>query len=68
MLPGSPVNRCYGKLNVMFKNYNKGLENLVMHIPEKYPGAVDVYGVVYDDIVQRFRAIPTHYSNFSSSF
>ncbi|KAL5761120.1 hypothetical protein ACOSQ2_019958 [Xanthoceras sorbifolium] len=60
MLPGAPVDRCYGKLNVMVKKYNKGLENLVMDIPVKYPGAVAVYGASYD-LVQKFRANPTRY-------
>ena len=60
LLPGAPVDRCYGKLNVMVKNYNKGLQNLVNIVPVKYPGAVAVYGAVYD-IVQRYRAIPTRH-------
>ncbi|XP_037495696.1 GDSL esterase/lipase 6 isoform X2 [Jatropha curcas] len=60
LLPGSPINKCYGKMNVMVKKYNKGLEMLVKEMASKYPGAIGVYGAVYD-VVQRFRAIPTRY-------
>ncbi|OMO51669.1 Lipase, GDSL [Corchorus capsularis] len=62
LVPSAPItnNRCFGKMNVMVKKYNKGLENLVNDIPSRYPGAVGVYGAVYD-IVQRFRAIPSRY-------
>ncbi|KAM7276247.1 hypothetical protein ACFE04_018113 [Oxalis oulophora] len=59
-LLGAPTNKCFGKMNVMVKNYNKGLENLVSGIPTKYPGAIGVFGDVYR-LVQRFRAIPTRY-------
>ncbi|PON57986.1 Lipase [Trema orientale] len=59
-LLGGPANKCYGKMNKMVKDYNKGLESLVNDIPVKYPGAVGVYGAVYD-VVQRFRSIPTRY-------
>ncbi|ESR61552.1 hypothetical protein CICLE_v10018082mg [Citrus x clementina] len=60
LLPGAPVDRCYGKMNVMVKNYNKGLESLVQNVPTKYPGAVAVFGGVYN-LVQRLRANPTRY-------
>lgn len=60
LLPNAPVTKCFGKMNKMVKNYNKGLQSLVKDIPIKYPGAVGVYGAVYD-IVQRFRTIPTRY-------
>ncbi|KAL7001048.1 GDSL esterase/lipase 6 [Sarracenia purpurea var. burkii] len=60
LLPGAPVDRCFGKLNKMVKNYNQGLENLVKNVAVKYPGAVGVYGVVYQT-VQLFRAMPTRY-------
>ncbi|CAI9096074.1 OLC1v1032143C2 [Oldenlandia corymbosa var. corymbosa] len=60
LLPGAPVNRCYGKMNKMVKNYNMGLENIVKAIPTKYPGAIAVYGEVYRT-VQIFRANPTQY-------
>ncbi|XVE50081.1 hypothetical protein DITRI_Ditri01bG0132600 [Diplodiscus trichospermus] len=60
LLPGAPTNRCYGKMNAMVKKYNKGLESLVNDIPIRHPGAIGVYGAVYD-VVQRFRAIPTRY-------
>ncbi|KAK9276360.1 hypothetical protein L1049_005892 [Liquidambar formosana] len=68
LLPNAPVDRCFGKMNRMVKNYNMGLESLVKDMPIRYPGAVGVYGAVYD-IVQRFRAIPTRYgfSNTSSA-
>ncbi|XP_015895532.3 GDSL esterase/lipase 6 [Ziziphus jujuba] len=60
ILPGAPIDRCYGKMNVMVKNYNKGLENLTNHIPIKYPHAIGVYGAVYN-IFQQFRATPKPY-------
>ncbi|KAJ6429841.1 hypothetical protein OIU84_021277 [Salix udensis] len=60
LLPGAPVDKCFGKMNLMVKNYNKGLESLVDDMPIKYPGAAGVFGAVYD-IVQRFRAIPAQY-------
>ncbi|KAJ4709801.1 GDSL esterase/lipase [Melia azedarach] len=60
LLPGAPLDRCFGKMNIMVKNYNKGLESLVQEIPTKYPGAVAAYGGVYD-LVQKFRATPTRY-------
>ncbi|GAV83423.1 Lipase_GDSL domain-containing protein [Cephalotus follicularis] len=60
LLPGAPVDRCYEKMNVMVQNYNNGLESLVKDIPIKHPGAVAVFGAVYD-IVQRFRTIPIRY-------
>ncbi|KAH7840745.1 hypothetical protein Vadar_021052 [Vaccinium darrowii] len=68
LLPGAPVDRCFGKMDKMVKSYNQGLENLVKSIPSKYPGAVGVYGAVYD-IVQLFRAIPQRYGflNVSSA-
>lgn len=61
-LPGAPVESCYGKMNVMAESYNKGLESLVNDVARKYPGAVAVYGDVYD-LVQRFRAFPSRYGN-----
>jgi hypothetical protein len=64
-LPGAPVDKCFGKMNLMVKKYNKGLESLVNDMPIKYPGAVGVFGAVYD-IVQRFRAIPAQYRNSSA--
>lgn len=63
LLPGAPIDRCFGKMNLMVKKYNKGLQSLVNDMPIKYPRVVGVYGAIYD-IVQRFRAIPTHYRNF----
>ena len=60
LLLGAPTNRCYGKMNVMVKKYNKGLESLVNDIPIRHPGAIGAYGAVYD-AVQRFRAIPSRY-------
>lgn len=62
-LLGGPANKCYGKMNKMVKEYNKGLESLVNDIPIKYPGMVGAYGAVYD-VVQRFRAIPTRYGMY----
>ncbi|EEF30148.1 GDSL esterase/lipase 6 [Ricinus communis] len=60
LLPDAPVSKCYGKMNVMVKKYNKGLENMAKSLPIKYPGVIGVYGAVYD-LVQRFRTIPTQY-------
>ncbi|XVF44878.1 hypothetical protein PTKIN_Ptkin02bG0158700 [Pterospermum kingtungense] len=60
LLPAAPLNRCYGKINVMVKKYNKALERLVNNIPLTHPGAVAVYGAVYD-MVQHFRALPNRY-------
>lgn len=60
LLPAAPINRCYGKMNAMVKKYNKGLESLVNDIPSRHPGAIGVYGAVYDT-VQHIRAAPTGY-------
>ncbi|CAL5421701.1 unnamed protein product [Camellia sinensis] len=68
VLPSAPVDRCFGKMNKMVKNYNQGLENLVKNVHIKYPGVAGVYGAVYD-IVQLFRAMPMRYGilNVSSA-
>ncbi|KAG8475443.1 hypothetical protein CXB51_032205 [Gossypium anomalum] len=68
LLPAAPFNRCYGRMNAMVKKYNKGLESLVNDIPTRHPGAIGVYGAVYDT-VQHIRAAPTRYgfSNVSSA-
>ncbi|MBA0701639.1 hypothetical protein Goari_020333, partial [Gossypium aridum] len=68
LLPAAPIKRCYGKMNAMVKKYNKGLESLVNDIPTRHPGAIGVYGAVYDT-VQHLRAAPTRYgfSNVSSA-
>ncbi|KAK6790699.1 hypothetical protein RDI58_009780 [Solanum bulbocastanum] len=60
LLPGAPIDKCYGKMNKMVKNYNMGLESLVKIIPTKYPGSFAVYGDVYK-IVQIFKANPKRY-------
>ncbi|KAJ7943057.1 GDSL esterase/lipase [Quillaja saponaria] len=60
LVPGAPLGRCYGKMNVLVKIYNMGLENLVNEILTKYPGAIGVYGAVYK-LVQQFRADPKRY-------
>ncbi|KAF2310856.1 hypothetical protein GH714_017685 [Hevea brasiliensis] len=59
-VPNAPVEKCFGRMNVMVKKYNEGLESLVKDIPVRYPGAVGVYGAVYD-AVQRYRATPARY-------
>lgn len=64
LLPKAPVDKCFGRMNVMVKKYNKGLESLVREMPIRYPGAVAVYGAVYD-AVQRYRAIPARYGESS---
>ncbi|TYI51273.1 hypothetical protein E1A91_D12G164200v1, partial [Gossypium mustelinum] len=68
LLPAAPIKRCYGKMNAMVKKYNKRLESLVNDIPTRHPGAIGVYGAVYDT-VQHLRAAPTRYgfSNVSSA-
>lgn len=63
MLPNAPIDQCYEKMNMMVRNYNKGLESLVKDIPIKYPGVIGVYGAVYD-IVKPYRAFPAHYGNY----
>ncbi|XP_015170295.1 GDSL esterase/lipase 6-like [Solanum tuberosum] len=60
LLPSAPIDKCYGKMNRMVKNYNVGLENLVKRIPIKYPSSFAVYGAVYKT-VQNFRANPQSY-------
>ncbi|KAJ4821888.1 GDSL esterase/lipase 6 [Turnera subulata] len=60
LLPDAPTNQCFEKMNLMVQKYNKGLESLVTSIPVKYPGAVGVYGAVYD-IVRRFQSVPARY-------
>lgn len=62
LLPGAPVNKCYGKMNKMVKNYNVGLESFAKKIPTKYPGSFAVYGAMYKT-VQIFRANPARYGN-----
>lgn len=57
LIPGAPVNRCFGKMNRMAKNYNKGVENVAMNISKKYPGSVGVFGSVYS-IFQLYRTTP----------
>ncbi|GMH15188.1 hypothetical protein Nepgr_017029 [Nepenthes gracilis] len=60
LLPRAPLHKCFGRMNKMVKDFNSGLEDIVMDFPNKYPGAVGVYGAVYD-VVQLFRAIPARY-------
>ncbi|KAF2310854.1 hypothetical protein GH714_017655 [Hevea brasiliensis] len=55
-LLNAPVEKCFGRMNVMVKKYNEGLESLVKDISVRYPGAVG-------DAVQRYRAIPARYGN-----
>lgn len=67
VLPGAPIDKCYGKMNKMVKNYNVRLESLVKRIPIKYPGTFAVYGAVYKT-VQNFRDNPKDYGNFLHFF
>ncbi|CAM8879648.1 unnamed protein product [Rhodiola kirilowii] len=60
LLPGAPIKKCFGKMNKMVKDYNKGLEALVNAMPVNYPGIVGVYGDVYLT-TQKLRAMPTTY-------
>lgn len=64
VLLGGPANRCFGKMNKMVKDYNKGLEGLVNEvIPLKYKGMIGVYGAMYD-LVRLFQAMPTRYGTY----
>lgn len=74
LIPATPVNRCFGKMNRMAKNYNKGVENIARNIPKKYPGSVGVFGSVYS-IFQLYRTTPSshgkshsHRFSFSANF
>ncbi|XP_060184805.1 GDSL esterase/lipase 6-like isoform X1 [Lycium barbarum] len=60
LLPGAPVNKCYGKMNKMVKSYNMRLDIFVKTIPIKYPGSFALYGDVYKP-AQIFRANPKRY-------
>ncbi|PWA59366.1 Lipase, GDSL [Artemisia annua] len=60
IIRGAPTDRCMGRMNLMAKQYNEGLELFIKSIPTKYPGAIGVYAVVYNT-VQKFRANPKHY-------
>ncbi|KAK3040760.1 hypothetical protein RJ639_029282 [Escallonia herrerae] len=57
LLPDASVDRCFGKMNRMVKSFNEGLESLALDILKMYPGAIGVYGSVYN-VVQLFRAMP----------
>ena len=60
LLPEAPLNKCFGKMNTMIKEYNIALEKLVGDLPVKFPGIRGVYGAVYT-LVQQFRATPERY-------
>ncbi|KAL0731569.1 hypothetical protein Bca4012_027663 [Brassica carinata] len=60
LLPNAPTNKCFGKMNVMAKKYNRRLEEIVKIIPTKYPGAIAVFGAVYG-ITHRFQTYPARY-------
>uniref|UniRef100_A0A7N0VFE2 GDSL esterase/lipase 6 n=1 Tax=Kalanchoe fedtschenkoi TaxID=63787 RepID=A0A7N0VFE2_KALFE len=60
LLPVAPLNRCFGRMNKMVKDYNLGLEALVTALPHHYPGIVGVFGDVYRT-TQRVRASPATY-------
>lgn len=66
LLPNPPIDHCHDELNQMVRTYNLGLESMIKDLPMTYPGAVGVYGAVYD-IIQLFRAIPNHYGKYSYS-
>ncbi|KVI05407.1 Lipase, GDSL, partial [Cynara cardunculus var. scolymus] len=55
LLPGASPEKCFSRLNKMVRYYNVGLEHLAYTIPIRYPGAVGVYGAVYNTI-EDFRA------------
>ncbi|GKD29084.1 GDSL esterase/lipase 6 [Tanacetum coccineum] len=61
IIQGAPTDRCMGRMNLMAKQYNEGLELFIKSIPTKYPGAIGVNAVVYNS-VQKFRANPKRYS------
>jgi len=60
LLPEAPLNKCFGKMNRMIKEYNIALEKLVSDLPVKFPGLRGVYGAVYT-MVQQFRGTPKRY-------
>ncbi|GAB4840362.1 GDSL esterase/lipase 6 [Ancistrocladus abbreviatus] len=60
LLPNAPLHKCLGKMNRMVKDYNSGLEGIVKDFPAKHPGAIAVYGAVYD-IVKMFRSTPARF-------
>lgn len=60
LLPGAPTAKCFGRMNRMVKDYNTALRNLVRSLPENHPGAVAVFGSVYETI-QIFRSNPSRY-------
>ncbi|KAI4357704.1 hypothetical protein L6164_001638 [Bauhinia variegata] len=60
LLRGAPINRCFGKMNVMVKKYNMGLETMLKDYPRVYRPTVVAYGAVYK-IVQELRSVPNQY-------
>lgn len=60
LLPNAPIDKCFGKMNVMAKKFNRVLEDIVNIIPTKYPGAIAVFGAVYG-ITHRFQTSPARY-------
>ncbi|CAN8235602.1 unnamed protein product [Cochlearia groenlandica] len=60
LLPNAPTHKCFGKMNVMAKMYNRKLEDIVNIVPFKYPGAVAVFGAVYG-ITHRLQTYPARY-------
>lgn len=66
MLPNPPIDHCHDELNRMVQTYNLSLESMIKDLPMIYPGAVGVFGAVYD-IIQLFRAFPNRYGNYSYS-
>lgn len=61
-LPGAPTDQCFLKMNVMVRNFNLGLENIVKDIPGNYSGAVAVYAAV-DALFKYFKAHPSQHGN-----
>ncbi|XP_010528752.1 PREDICTED: GDSL esterase/lipase 6 [Tarenaya hassleriana] len=60
LLPGAPIDKCFGKMNYMVKKYNKGLEDMVKNLTTRYKGVTAVFGAVYG-ITQRLRTFPARY-------
>ncbi|XP_047309668.1 GDSL esterase/lipase 6 [Impatiens glandulifera] len=61
LFPGAPTNiECFEKMNTMAKDYNKGLEILVLNMPKKYHGSIGILADVYT-IVEQLRATPEKY-------
>ncbi|KAJ0545371.1 putative GDSL lipase/esterase, SGNH hydrolase superfamily [Helianthus annuus] len=60
LIRGTPTNRCLDKMDEMAGYFNAGLKRFVYSIPRRYPGAIGLYGAVYDT-AQKYRDNPKEY-------